>query len=267
MPEFRDVLTLARSFIASHQRQLHRWMLYSAAESIWRFHRRSGKIAAAMLFKAQWGFDTPEWFDARLSLLYPEKWFTDGSHVSRGSIIGVLPIGGSILDLCGGDGFLPFYAYSRRASQVVSVDYNKFAHDHAVKNHSKKNIKYLLADIFSFDPGEAQFDVVALRGAIEHFSEPDQLRILDIAWRALKPGGWFCGDTPANPRKDTALLVHHHHEFAGEGELRHLLERVFPDVQTTVFQSCETVSYMRDELPTPENIRTTLIWRCRKPAV
>lgn len=242
---------------------IHRRALYLAGEVLASVSRTAGRWAAPLLFRAQWGFDAPEWFDARLSLLYPEKWFTDGSHVSRANIIGVLPIGGTILDLCGGDGFLPFYAYSRRARRVVSVDHNRSVHRHALRHHAKPNIEYILSDVFAFDPGEKQFDVVAIRGALEHFTEPDQLRICRIAWRSLRPGGWFCGDVPLNAA-DHKLLSHHENEWASEEEARRLFLQVFPEVHTSLFQSGEAAVYS-GSLPAPNAIRTTLLWRCQKP--
>lgn len=242
---------------------IHRRTLRLTGEALASLSRAAGRWAAPLLFKAQWGFGSPEWFDARLSLLYPEKWFTDGSHVSRGNIIALLPIGGTILDLCGGDGFLPFYAYSRRARRVVSVDYDASAHRHARRHHQKGNIEYVLSDVFAFDPGEDQFDVVAIRGALEHFTEPDQLRICRLAWRALKPGGWFCGDVPINA-SGKKMLVHHENEWSSEAQGRSLLLQVFPEVHTSLFESGEAVAY-NGEVPARASIRTTLLWRCQKP--
>jgi len=244
-------------------RALKRAALRMAGETVARVSRITGRQAAALLFKAHWGFEPPEWHDARLSLLDPEKWFTDGSHVSRANIIGVLPIGGTILDLCGGDGFLAYYAYSRRARRVVSVDYDAAAHAHALRHHRKPNIEYVKSDIFAYDTGTSAFDVVAIRGAMEHFSESDQLRICHLAWRALKPGGWFCGDTPLNTT-GPKMLVHHQNEWTSEDQGRDLFGHVFPEIRTKLFESGEAVAY-NGELPARDAIRTTLLWRCQKP--
>jgi hypothetical protein len=47
--------------------------------------------------------------------------------------------------------------------------------------------------------------------------------------------------------------------------MRALLGTVFPHIETMTFQSCEAISYSKDDVTfPPENLRTSLIWRCRK---
>jgi ubiquinone/menaquinone biosynthesis C-methylase UbiE len=174
------------------------------------------------------------------------------------NIVGVLPLGGTLLDLAGGDGFLPYYVYSRRAKQVVSVDYDASAHRHAVKHHSRPNIQYINGSILDLNLPPNSFDVVAIRGAIEHFSQEDQQKIFSMALRVLKPGGWFCGDTPANKAGADALLSSHEHEWEDEAQMRRELSLVFSDVHTKTYDTWERVR--------GDAVRHSLLWRCRKPA-
>jgi ubiquinone/menaquinone biosynthesis C-methylase UbiE len=218
-----------------------------------------GRMAAQNLFNAQWSRkEGAEWFDGRLSYLYPDKWLGDISPVVHENIVGVLPLGGTLLDLAGGDGFLPCYVYSRRAKQIVSVDYDQGAHRHAVKHHSRPNIKYINGSILDLDLPPNSFDVVSIRGAIEHFSQENQQKIFRMALRVLKPGGWFCGDTPANKAGTAVLLSHHENEWEDEAQMRRELSLVFSDVHTKTYDSWERVG--------EDSIRHSLLWRCRKPA-
>jgi SAM-dependent methyltransferase len=216
----------------------------------------SGRAAAKNLFHAHWS-GSPEWFDGRLAILYPDKWMSDLSPVVHANIVEKLPLGGTLLDLCGGDGHLPYYEYSRRASKVVSVDYDITAHRHAVKHHSRPNIEYVPGRALDFTAHPESFDVVACRGAIEHFTQPDQQKIFRSALAMLKPGGWFCGDTAANKKGAQALLSHHENEWEDEAEMRRELEHVFTEVHTKTFNSVERAS--------GSTIRHTLLWQCRKP--
>lgn len=214
-----------------------------------------GRVAAWGLFGAHWG-GNPEWFDGRLAILHPDKWMSDLSPVVHANTVEVLPLNGSLLDLCGGDGHLPYYVYSRRASRIVSIDYDITAHRHAMRHHSRPNIEYVHGSVLDYDAPAESFDVVAIRGAIEHFSQPDQQKIFRLAMRLLKPGGWFCGDTAANKKGAQTLLSHHENEWEDEAEMRRELGRVFAEVHTKTFRSVERAS--------GDTIRQTLLWRCRK---
>ncbi|ETR65666.1 MAG: hypothetical protein OMM_13898 [Candidatus Magnetoglobus multicellularis str. Araruama] len=106
-----------------------------------------------------------------------------------------------------------------------------------------------MKDVLSFKPKELFYDVVFIRSAIEHFSQENQGKIFQKAKLALKPGGWFCGDTPANPSKGPSKqLSAHENEWADENEMRNELGKVFNKVTTYSMQSFD---------------RTTLFWRCQ----
>lgn len=218
--------------------------------------RLTGNWAASSLFFAQWRLATPEWFDGRLSQLSPDKWGNDLHHIVYSNVLEVIPMGGRVLDICSGDAFIPYFVYSRRADQIVCVDYDPNAASNAKRHHLKSGIQYLHQSIFDFQWESDYFDVVIIRGAIEHFTQDQQQQIFALAKRLLKPGGYFCGDTPANPKTNDRLLDSHEYEWRDEAHMREELSHVFSDVQTRVYVNREPID--------GATLRTSLIWRCRK---
>lgn len=207
------------------------------------------KLAGDLIFAHQWGDNESEWFDHRLHLLDPEQWFTDFWAASADNIIGVLPLQGKLLNLCSGDGFYEYYFYRKRAGEILSIELNREALEHARRLHSAPNITYLQENVLTFEPSESCFDVVVIRGAIEHFDRQGQYTIMQKAMKALKPGGWFCGDTPARRENNQKHLSAHEFEWSDEREMKQELGRVFQHVETGTLVS--------------EKV-TTLFWRCRK---
>jgi SAM-dependent methyltransferase len=216
-----------------------------------------GKEAAQRLFQGQWGHgQTPEWYDHRLHFLDPEHHFTDFWTTSADNVIRVLPLHGRLLDLCSGDGFYAYWFFRLRA-EVVCVERNQEAFDFAIRHHSHPRIHYIFADVLTLVPESDYFDVVLIRGAIEHFSAEDQQKIFRLAKSALKPGGYFCGDTPANTAEDK-LLASHECEWKDEAEMRQALSTTFENMETWFLDS-ETSLHDNDM-----GVRRTLFWRCRK---
>jgi SAM-dependent methyltransferase len=211
--------------------------------------RAAGVLSAQHLMRARWGYRAPEWYDHRNHLLDPSVHFTDFGTMSANNAIEKMPMGARVLDLCSGDGFYAYYFYRHRASEVVCIERGDDIHRHAVRLHSAENIRHVHASVFDADIPADHFETVLIRGAIEHFSEDDQQRLFRRAYDVLKPGGWFCGDTPANPEKHTRMLPSHECEWADEEEMRAVLSKVFPVVVTRVLIS---------------EARTTLLWQCQK---
>lgn len=207
------------------------------------------RLASQLLYKAQWSYKCPEWFDHRHHFFAPEKFGADFWAMSADLALLKLPLHGRILDLCSGDGYYDYHFYSRRASEVVAVEILPQAHRQALRHHARPNIAYVNGSIFDYNPEPGYFDVVLIRGAIEHFSAADQQRVFSLANEALKKGGWFCGDTPANPDKGVKQLDSHENEWADEAEMRECLSRVFPKVDTMSYASYQ---------------RTTLFWQAQK---
>lgn len=211
--------------------------------------RAAGEAAYANLFHAQWGYGSPDWFDHRLHVFGPAAEWTDFWAMSADNVIGVLPLGGSVLSLCSGDAFYERWWYARRAAEVVCVDVNPACHRHYLRLHTAPNLTYHLADVLTFAAPASHYDVVVIRGAIEHFSQAQQQQIFQLAHAALVPGGWFCGDTPAARDTGGKMLDAHDFEWTGEAQARAELGCVFDHVETQALVSRE---------------RTTIFWRARK---
>jgi len=212
----------------------------------------AGQIASGLLFNAQWGHVPPEWFDHRHHLMHPEKWFNDYWTASADNVLRVLPLHGSLLELCSGDAFYDYHFYRKRAKEIVCVEINAEVFRHALKLHQSENITYILQSVLEYQPQPSYYDVVSIRGAIEHFSQAGQQAIFKKALEALKLGGWFCGDTPANLEGSSdhnKMLPSHENEWKDEAEMRQELEKVFEHVETYSMVSAD---------------RTTLFWRCQK---
>lgn len=211
--------------------------------------RRAGELSSKLLMKSRWGYSAPEWYDHRNHLLDPETFFTDFWTMSADNAIQKMPVGSRVLDLCSGDGFYGYYFYRHRASEITCIELDASTHRQAMRLHHADNIHYINASALDYPLAPDYFDVILIRGAIEHFSETAQLELIRKARAALKIGGWFCGDTPANPSKENRMLNSHEAEWADEQEMRAVLETTFDVVNTSVLVS---------------NARTTLFWQCMR---
>ena len=250
-PDAMGISSSEYAHMAPPQREL-----FLEGEALYYLQRLIALPASQRLFASQWSFTTPEWFDHRHSWLDPDKWNHDFVDASVYNVLPRLPLGGSMLSLCCGDGFFEKHYYSKRCSRVVAVDRDKSALAYATRLHNSPNIEYRESDIFQLDLPSSSFDVVVLRSAIEHFTEDQQEFLVSSIKRWLKPGGWFVGDTPANPdhNESNKLLEHHEHEWSSEQEMRDDLGRYFSEVCTSSLLSNE-ISVNRT--------RTTLFWACR----
>lgn len=194
-----------------------------------------------------------DFYDHREHLLDNDKW-VDHWTMSADNIMGVMPDGAKVLNLCCGDGFYDKYFYSKRASEIISVDINEIAISHAKRLHSDECITYILADMMEYQPKEDYFDIVAIRGAIEHFTKDEQSHLASIAHTALKDGGYFCGDTP----KATDDCKFHHYEWRVKEDGINVFKSSFQEekISVSLFRSAMKNS---DKEP-----RTTIFWRCKK---
>lgn len=212
--------------------------------TIW---KQLGYQAGEMLMMAHWGGEIkPNWFDHRMHLLQPAN-YVDYWTISSDLVLRSLPLNGRLLSLCSGDGFYESMFYSKRAGQIIAVDCNTQAITNAKTLYNLPNITWAERDILVGNFPSDYFDVVCIRGAIEHFSMENQLKIFELAKSALKPGGFFVGDTPANSGEK--MHTDHENEWKDEAEMRELLSKVFSKIETFTFVSKD---------------RTTLLWKCEK---
>jgi SAM-dependent methyltransferase len=218
---------------------------YTEAESLIAQWRELGGRASVLLYEARSDIKPDiDWFDHRHHLLNPSVEFVDFWTASGDNVVHKIPIDGTVLDLCCGDGFYDYHFYRHRAKYVLGIDINERAIALAQREHAAQNIEYIVGDVMSYPLRQGYYDVVVCRGAIEHFIESDQLDLFGRIKYALKPGGWFCGDTVAPMNTNDA----HKHEWTSENEMRDALAAVFNFIETNVLVS---------------RTRTTLLWRCR----
>ena len=250
-PELMGIQEASTASMTSDQREqfLH-------GEALYFLTREIGIESSNLLFSSQWGFETPEWYDHRHSWLNPDVWNHDFADSSVYNVLPKLPLGGSLLSLCCGDGFFEKHYYSKRCSNIVAVDRDLSANVHAKRLHSAPNIQYVHSDIFDLNFPPDCFDAVIMRSAIEHFTENQQNSLFTSIKTWLKQDGWFLGDTPANSCVDSSqkLLEHHEHEWSSEFEMRSELSRSFKEVHTSSLTSNE---------PTANGTRITLFWACK----
>ena len=181
------------------------------------------------LFWRQWYKTKPHWFDHRLDLY---RWSVhQNSHwVERGVYSKeVMTPGCNVLDIGCGDGFYAYYFYAKMASKIDCVDIDEDAIRHAKKlyKHSKINFFLLDAVIDEF-PGE-NYDVIALDGAIGHFTY-DQLKILlPKIKKALKTKGIFVGFE--NMEDEETQSWDHPIALSKKEDFYNLLSPYFPRVE------------------------------------
>lgn len=211
-----------------------------SAKSLWDYKRSIGR----------------EWFDHRLHILHPEKWFADHWTMSANNVLPYIKHGATVLNLCSGDGFYDYHFYSKRAGKIVCVEFDQNAVIHAKRNHQTDNIEYIHGDVLKYDTGEDVYDVVIIRGAIEHFHREEQEKIFALAQKALKSGGWFVGDTPQKLEHLGKQHPDHHCEWGSEEEMVEMLSGFFTNIKSSSF-----VSNNKGQVGAE---RITLFWACQK---
>jgi len=197
----------------------------------------------------------PDWFDHRhhmmnIKLESKNSWLESAAMVLR-----LLPKGGKILNYCAGDAYYDSVFFSNMASRIDCVDINN---EDKYKNYviqenikDKNNIKYIYEDVLSHEPEENFYDIVIMRSAIEHFSESNQIKLCSKIKKSLKPGGWFVGDTPANPNAEKQKHHSaHEKEWRDENEAKAFLKKCFDEVEVYTIH-CNI------------DPRDTIFWKCR----
>ena len=212
-----------------------------------------GKIGSNILMSGQWSYETPDWFDHRHHFLDWENQSKNNWAESVSLVTKLLPINGTVLNICAGDTFFDCKFLKQISSQITCVDIdnaNEYK-NYLIKKHSAPNIEYVYNDIMMFEPKENFYDVVWMRSAIEHFNEENQIKLFNKIKKSLKTGGWYCGDTPANPEKYlNKEHSAHENEWLDIKEAENTLKAVFDEVHVY-------------SLHCNKDNRTTIFWCCR----
>jgi 2-polyprenyl-3-methyl-5-hydroxy-6-metoxy-1,4-benzoquinol methylase len=103
---------------------------------------------------------------------------------------------------------------SKKATKVIGADINAEVVAAIQKRYrTNKKVRFINANLLdlSFD---AEFDVIISFETIEHFTEEDILKLLQIFGKGLKPGGKLVISTPyMQERSEAALKLGHHFTF------------------------------------------------------
>lgn len=168
-----------------------------------------------------------EWFDHQLDAQWQWPRLGHTGFLERGVLTALaMPPGGSVLDLCCGDGFYTRHFYAPRSSYVTAVDANREALQHAQRFNAAPNVAYGYCDITVGIP-EGPFDSIAWNTAIHHFSREASKTILRRIADALAPEGVLSGYTVAEPN---TTYEYARQSFTGAVELAELLGSVFSHV-------------------------------------
>jgi SAM-dependent methyltransferase len=224
-------------------------------EYLFLLHKQIGIMASEMLKKGQWtSSDQPDWFDHRHHTMNWEKESKNSWTESVSLVLRLLPRSGRLLNLCAGDCFFDGHFLAEATSEITCVDINgedPYKNFLIKRNASDKKINYLFQDVLKYEPNQNYYDVVWMRSAIEHFSFGDQVKLYKKIKKSLKSGGWFCGDTPANPEKyNQKQHSAHENEWADEREAKDSLSEFFDEVHTYSLYS-------------EKGERSTIFWYCR----
>jgi SAM-dependent methyltransferase len=192
------------------------------------------KIAAN--FKKQldleWGTNPiPEWFDHYIDLYF--FWGWEAGHVywlERGCY-GLLALkdNARVLELCCGDGFNSKYFYSNKAKNIISLDFDKTAIDHANKYNKKNNIEFFVTDIRNDFP-DIKFNNIIWDAAIEHFTQEEIKEILIKIKEHLIDDGILSGYTIVEKSSGKQHELHEY-EFKSKEDLLRLLSPYFKNIR------------------------------------
>jgi 2-polyprenyl-3-methyl-5-hydroxy-6-metoxy-1,4-benzoquinol methylase len=136
-----------------------------------------------------------------------------------------------VVDMACGEGY-GSAVLAARAREVVGVDANPEAHEHAARRYGAPALRFERALVEQFDAG-APFDAIVFLQTIEHVEQPGPL--LERFASLLSPGGSLYLSTPnvltlAPPGAERSGNPWHVHEYTAQ-EFRELLDPRFSDLQ------------------------------------
>lgn len=134
-------------------------------------------------------------------------------HLSRCDFVRSLPRAGRILDLGGThqsdpNGALVAMGYPYRFDELVIVDlphderHDIYTHSAPIEEQLSPNgpVRYRYHSMVDLSPyADESFDLVYSGQTIEHVTPEECDVVLAEVRRVLRPGGWFCLDTPNGP--------------------------------------------------------------------
>ena len=201
--------------------------------------RRIASFSHRQQMQIEWGVPPPpEWFDHYLDLYY--QWHSERNPLwlERGCF-GSLALRdqGQVLELCCGDGFNSYHFYSLKACQIIAVDIDPEAIQHARATNSAPNVRYEVCDIRLSIP-VGVFDNIVWDAAIEHFTPQEIASILDTIKNRLHRNGILSGYTIVE-RPGAKQHSEHEYEFRSKEDLLRFLVPHFKNVRVfeTIYPS------------------------------
>jgi SAM-dependent methyltransferase len=156
-----------------------------------------------------------------------EDWQVLYEHLHRYFFAADVADGKRVLDLGSGEGY-GSAILAERAKQVVGVDIDARAIEHASTNYQMDNLVFRQASVLELDDlADASFELVVCYEVIEHIAEHDEL--LSLVRRVLAPGGLLLVSTPDREVYSEEPRYHNpfHVKELSRGEFEDLLDRFF----------------------------------------
>lgn len=194
------------------------------------------RVLTAKAHRAQmwleWKFLDPEWMDHYCDLYYqwPDK--RNSLWLERGvfSSICLSDTRPTVLELCCGDGFNTKYFYSKLAKNILAIDFDRRAIDHAKKYNKADNIRFECQDIREIKISE-KYDNIIWDAAIEHFNEQEIDSLMNKIRESLKEEGILSGYTLVEKEDGSKHLHQHEYEFSSKEDLKRFLTPHFKKVK------------------------------------
>lgn len=166
----------------------------------------------------------------------------------------MLKPGGSVLELCSGDGFYAKHFFSTTASKILAVDADADAIRHAKKFNVAPGVDYRLFDLQRGLPF-GNFDNIVWDGSLAYFTGSEIDLILEAAVKALGDGGILSGSTVASDIADpSTYITGQRREIRDLAELRGLLSPHFKHVAVweTVHPGRTNLYFACSQRPIPQ---------------
>lgn len=173
-------------------------------------------------FRLEWSIrPNPEWFDHfidRYARWHPLAW-------ERGifNLLAIKP-GARVLELCCGDGFNTCHFYGIRAGQVLGVDRDPKAIDHARRYCAAPNVTYEVRDIVTQMPA-GPYDNIVWDATIQAMSPSQVESILTGIYDRIQDTGILSGYTLITAERAGVC------SFQSKEQLSALLKRHFKHVR------------------------------------
>jgi|GEM_PF-559468 len=212
------------------------------------------RSAHRRLMLVQWGIPPqPDNFDHHIDLFYLWRQSRNPQWVERGVYSALCLRGGSVLDLCCGDGFNARNFYSLRSKSVVACDFDHLILKTArAKNHAP-NVSFVQADIRTNLPGGI-FDNIVWDAAIDYFKLDEVDTILKNIKSHLRSNGILSGlSTPVKSVEGQKRFSRHKYEFKDKEDLRRVFTPYFKNVYVfeTSYQGRQNLYFWASDGPIP----------------